>query len=356
MSDEIRKDGVAPEGESQASGGAPSHDPGTTELPHREEVMPKDHEVYTPQGGGAGTGSGPIQEVAAVGEKPARLPSKDGDAVTLPQVGPEVATAEALGLAEDTAGGAGPASGPVSGPVPGSAGVPGRPEVSSFRLLMTLGVAGAIAGALLVFVFLWSEPLIQAENARILREAVTEVLKGPSNFESVFLHEGELITQVPEGVDTLNLDKVFLGYDEAGNPMGFAVEADGFGFQDIIRVIFGYDAETGQVLGMKVLSQKETPGLGNKIEEAEFVSEFDGVDTPLEGVKPDRNTGDSHQVDMITGVTISSKAVIRIINDRLAGTVPLPDGPITLGDLLAAYEPDGAGSAGASPEGQEEGR
>ena len=76
--------------------------------------------------------------------------------------------------------------------------------------------------------------------------------------------------------------------------------------------------EAGQVLGMKVLTQKETPGLGNKIEEMPFVGEFNGVEAPIEGVKPDRNTGDPHQVDMITGVTISSKAVIKIINERLA--------------------------------------
>jgi len=342
MSDEIRKDGVAPGGESQLSGGAPGHDPGNTELPHREEVMPKDHEVYTPQGGGSGTGSGPIQEVAAVGGQPGPSPSRGSDVVTLPQVGPEVATAEALGLGEDGDGGAGPGSGPVSG----SAGVPERPEVSSFRLLMTLGVAGAIAGALLVFVFLWSDPLIKAYEARVLQEAVTEVLKSPDHFESVFIVDGELTTQVPAGVDTLGLDKVFLGYDAAGNPVGFAMTHERFGFQDLITVIFGYDAQARQVLGMKVLDHAETPGLGNKIEDQPFVGEFDGVDSPIEGVKPARNTGASNQVDMITGVTISSRAVVRIINERIA----------ELGDLLAAYEPSGDGPGGGTAGGGEEDR
>jgi len=317
MNDETRKDVVGPgqEGENK-------------DLPHREDVMPKDHEVYTPQGGGAGTGSGPIQEVAAVGDKAATTRAKAGRTVTLPQIGPEAATAEALGIGADGGG-------------PAAAGAPERPEVSSFRLLMTLGLAGAIAGALLVFVYLWSEPLIQAENARVLQEAVTEVLKGPDHFQSVFLLDGELTAQVPEGVDTLDLDKVFLGYDEGGSPVGFAMTNRGFGFQDIITVIFGYDAGAGRILGMKVLGHSETPGLGNKIEDQPFVGEFDGVDAPIEGVKPDRNTGDSHQVDMITGVTISSKAVIRIINERIA----------ELGDLLAAYEPSGGAPAGATPGG-----
>ena len=312
MSDEIRKGGEVT--------GQPED---MKDLPHREDVMPKDHETYTPQGGGAGTGSGPIREVAAVGGSSTSSKGKDSGVVTLPQVGPEIATAEALGL-----GGEGR----------GPEGAPERAEASSFRLLFTLGFAGAIAGALLVFVFLWSEPLIQAENARVLQEAVSEVLKGPDHFESVFLVEGDLTTQVPEGIDTLGLDKVFLGYDEGGNPVGFAMTHKGFGFQDLVTVIFGYDADARQVLGMKVLNQKETPGLGNKIEEMPFVGEFDGVDAPLEGVKPDRNTGASNQVDMITGVTISSKAVIRIINERIE----------EMADLLAAFEPSGGAPGGAT--------
>ncbi|NNM06163.1 MAG: FMN-binding protein [Gemmatimonadetes bacterium] len=306
MSEDIRKGGAPPgSGEDEAR-----------DLPDREEVMPKDHDLYTPQGGGSGTGAGPIREVAAVGDLRSDAASTGPRGVPLPLAGPEIATAEALGLTVEDGG------------VADGRGFPDRPEVSSFRLLMTLGLAGAVAGALLVFVFLWSDPLIKAEQARVLREAVTEVLKGPERFESVFVVDGELTTQIPAGVDTLDLDKVFLGYDASGSPVGFAMVHARFGFQDLVTVIFGYDPEARQVLGMKVLDHSETPGLGNKIEEMPFVGEFNGVDAPIEGVKPDRNTGAPNQVDMITSVTISSRAVIRTINERIE----------QLGDLLAAYE------------------
>ena len=337
MSDELRKDAGGPaEGEAN-----PGNGHATGPLPEPEDVMPKDHETYTPQGGGSGTGSGPIREVAAVGESPAPRVEKKSGAVALPQVGPEAATAEAMGLTGEAGAG-------------GSDEAQDRPEVSPFRLLMTLGFAGAVAGALLVFVFQWSEPLIQAYDAQVLQEAVTEVLKGPDRFESVFVVDGALTTQVPEGVDTMGLDKIYLGYDQAGNPVGYAMTHDGFGFQDLIRVIFGYDAEARQVLGMKVLGNAETPGLGNKIEDQPFVGEFDGVSAPIEGVKPDRNTGEPDQVDMITGVTISSKAVIRIINERID----------EMADLLAAFDPSGSASAssggtpsaGVTPGGGEENR
>lgn len=303
-----------------------------TETPTREEAQPRDDQLYTPQGGGSGTGSGPLKEVPAVEGAPKAGPKAD---LREDVARPGKVTLRQVGEAKVEKGEV------ETGPTPGE-GVPGEEEeVSSFRLLMTLGVAGALAGALLVFVFLWSQPRILAYEAMVLREAVTEVLKGPDHFESIFLYEDELMTAeaLPQEVDTLELDRVFLGYGSSGNPVGFALEAEGFGFQDIISLIFGYDPDTDQVLGMKVLGHLETPGLGDKIvKDTAFVAGFEGVRTPLQGVKPDRNTGEPNQVDMITGATISSQAIVDIINRRLA----------QFKDRLAAYEPTG----GEQEEGQ----
>jgi electron transport complex protein RnfG len=279
--------------------------------------------------------------VAVLGDKESVVSGSSGG-VTLPQVGPEVATAEALGRAPGE-----------EAEAPG--GVPERPEVSSFRLLMTLALAGAIAGALLVFVFQWSDPLIRAEQARVLQEAVTEVLQSPDRFEEVYVLGGEVMAQVPEGASGQPVDTVFLGYDEAGNTIGFAIAGDGFGFQDLIYVIFGYEPAAGELLGMKVLGHKETPGLGDKIvKDSAFVSEFRGLETRwsaedslfIRGASSTRSTGDPDEVEMITGVTISSKAVVKIINERIA----------ELGDLLAAYEPGGGEATGTAVGGREEGR
>jgi len=97
------------------------------------------------------------------------------------------------------------------------------------------------------------------------------------------------------------------------------------GFADIVRVIFGYDPATKQILGMRVIESKETPGLGDKIEkDSAFVRQFRGALTPLLGVKVGRRqAGDQHQVDMITGATISSRVVIRIISNAVARLGPV---------------------------------
>ncbi len=203
---------------------------------------------------------------------------------------------------------------------------PGSQEVPPWKLLSTLGTAGALAGLLIVFVFVGTEPAIKAHKAEVLRLAIQEVLKGPDNFDTLFVVEGALTEEAPAGVDLETLEQVYVGFDADGSQRGFAIASGEPGFQDVIRLIFGYDAANRSVLGMKVLESKETPGLGDKIEkDQDFVQQFDGVVTPLEGVNPRRATGDEHEIDMITGATISSRAVIRIINNALERLGPLID-------------------------------
>lgn len=200
------------------------------------------------------------------------------------------------------------------------------PEVKPSRLMATLALAGGAAGFLIVFVWSWTQPTIQAYKAEQLRLAVQQVLNGPERFDTLYVYDGGLVAMLPTGVDGRSLEQVFLGYDPNGERIGFAVAVGEPGFQDIVRLIFGYDRVGQRVLGMKVLESKETPGLGDKIEkDTSFVHQFHGATTPLLGVKPRDGTGDPHEIDMITGATISSRTVIRIINNAVERLGPLMD-------------------------------
>ncbi|MHC4940150.1 MAG: FMN-binding protein [Planctomycetota bacterium] len=181
----------------------------------------------------------------------------------------------------------------------------------SWRLVATLGTGGACAGLLLVLVFQATAPAIAAYKEKMLRLAVQEVLDEPHRTEALYRYEGKLVAKLPDGVDDRKLERVFVGFREDGEVAGFAMAAGEPGFQDIIRLIFGYDPRTKKTLGMKVLESKETPGLGDKIEKDEgFVAQFRGAGTPLVA-------NEEGGIDTITGATISSRAIIRIINNTL---------------------------------------
>ena len=117
---------------------------------------------------------------------------------------------------------------------------------------------------------------------------------------------------------------MFVGYDANGQTVGYAIIGAQPGFADVILLIFGYDPATKQLLGMKVLDNKETPGLGDKIvKDTAFVGAFRQAATPLRGVKFGAGKGGKEEIDMITGVTISSRTVINIINNKLKEVEPL---------------------------------
>ncbi|MDT8435796.1 MAG: FMN-binding protein [Gemmatimonadota bacterium] len=229
---------------------------------------------------------------------------------------------------------------------------PEPPAVSSGRLVATLTIAGALAGLVIVLAFAWANPRIQAHRAEALRAAIQDVLSAPAAVRTYYVTGSGLSKTPPPGADTITAEKVHLGLDAAGEPIGYAITGQEAGFQDVILVIFGYDPAAGEVLAMRVLESKETPGLGDKIiKDSAFVAEFRGVRAPLQGVKAGRSEGDPGEVDMITGATISSRTVIGIINHRIEALAPLledaPAGAETTVDAVSDRA-RGAGEEGGS--------
>ncbi len=202
---------------------------------------------------------------------------------------------------------------------------PAHVGVPAWRLILVLGMSSGLAGLLMVLVYTWTLPSIERQHAAETRAAIYEVLKDAKRFDTLLLYNNALVEKLPAGVDEKKVDHIYAGYDAAGQRAGFAIVSTAPGFQDDIQLIFGYDPTAQSVMGMKVLSSKETPGLGDKImKDRRFIDGFVGALAPIAGVKGGvDHGGDKHKVDMITGATISSRAVIRIINGAVEKDQPL---------------------------------
>jgi Na+-translocating ferredoxin:NAD+ oxidoreductase RnfG subunit len=105
-------------------------------------------------------------------------------------------------------------------------------QVAAWRLLVTLGIAGAASGALVVSVYRVTLPSIQRYAAAQEAEAVREVLKAPARWDTLYLVNGALVTAAPEGADRGELPRAYLGRDAAGRRTAVAVTAREPGFQE----------------------------------------------------------------------------------------------------------------------------
>ena len=222
----------------------------------------------------------------------------------------------------------------------GSQESPVQEEVSTFRLVATLAVAGAVAGLLIVLVNQHTKPIIDKYKAEQLQKAVYEVLPGVERYNTYYLVDNALSFALPEGAKESEYKRIYVGYDNSSQIKGVAISRGESGFQDVVQIIFGFDPATGNLLGMKVLDSKETPGLGDKIfKDQAFVDQFfAGPETPLVGVKAGAGKGKPNEIDTITGATISSKVVIDIINHGLEEWRPVIDQGIPPAPMDSAVE------------------
>jgi len=77
-------------------------------------------------------------------------------------------------------------------------------------------------------------------------------------------------------------------------------------------------SKNGQIIGLNIISHRETPGLGDKIErrKSDWLDQFNGL--ALENKEQKwRVKKDGGQFDALTGVTITPRAMVKAVNNAL---------------------------------------
>ncbi len=193
------------------------------------------------------------------------------------------------------------------------------PEAGPLRMMVTLGIAGLCSGIAVVGIFLVTKPRIERNRAEALEAAIFRVLEGAKTRVALVLREGELVRYEAEDGAIPKEEAIYAGYDESGALVGHAIPAEGAGFQDTIKLLYGYRAASARVVGIEVLESRETPGLGDKIiKDDHFVANFRDLAVEPEIVLTKTARSRENEVEAISGATISSRAVVRIINESNA--------------------------------------
>jgi electron transport complex protein RnfG len=187
-------------------------------------------------------------------------------------------------------------------------------------MLRAMVGVGIVCGLLIVTAYQATGPVIARNRAAALERAIFEVLPEARSSRTVELGDAG--------------ERVHAGYDEDGSLVGIAVEAEGMGYQDSIRLLYGYSLDRSAIIGIRVLESRETPGLGDKIEtDPVFLANFAALDVtlaasgselahPIELVKPGAKEH-PWQIDAITGATISSRAIADMLKRSASRWVPL---------------------------------
>lgn len=205
------------------------------------------------------------------------------------------------------------------------------PSTPSAAMLRTLGLVAALSGFLVVLAYQITLPLIE-ENKRIaIERALFKVVPGAVSRRDFLVNADGIVPA--DGAGAIAGTQIYAGYDSDGKLAGIALEAAAQGYQDVIRALYGYDPACRCIRGIEVLKMAETPGIGDQIaRDPGFQANFQALDAslnaagdalahPIVPVKHGRKT-EAWQIDAISGATISSTAVARMLNDSAQAMLP----------------------------------
>lgn len=171
---------------------------------------------------------------------------------------------------------------------------------------MLVGGTALLASALLVIGNVSTKDAIALRHAEDIQMMLSEVV--PAEF-----YDNDLLQ------DKFELDGKAVFQARLKNQVSaVAFQVAEPGYSGTITIIMGVDKE-GKVLGVRVVSHTETPGLGDRIETARsnWVHSFEGKQLTDENDAQWAVKKDGGQFDQFTGATITPRAVVKAIKGGL---------------------------------------
>lgn len=180
----------------------------------------------------------------------------------------------------------------------------------------TLAAIAAICTTLVATTYHLTRERIAANEQAFLERKLAPVLSG-IEFEGS-ISESKRVIEAPHDLPGREDALIYRVYAD-GKPLAalFAVTAPD-GYAGPIRILLGIDVN-GVVTGLRILEHRETPGLGDKIEEtrSDWVYQFNGkslVDPKPEDWYIRRDGG---EFDQLSGASVTPRAVINAVRETL---------------------------------------
>ena len=174
-----------------------------------------------------------------------------------------------------------------------------------------LGGFALLSAALLIIGNLSTHAVIEKRLDEDLQSSLERVI--PASLYTNNLLDGPLQVADAQGRQV----QVYRGIKEH-QVTAVAFRIFGNGYAGEIELILGVDSD-GRILGVRVLSHAETPGLGDKIEDrkSDWILGFDGRSLENTTSTQWRVKKDGGDFDQFTGATITPRGVVKAIHQGL---------------------------------------
>lgn len=149
----------------------------------------------------------------------------------------------------------------------------------------------------------------QQQDAALLQKQ--NIFPEGKEFVGIVLSEAQI-----EDMDTLKfpVQEVSTAKNDSGDVIGYVFVTSSRGYAGNVVATTGIDTK-GQIIMVSATAADDTPGLGKRVEEKGFLSQFAGLDTKIP-TSVSAGTG-TQQIDGISGATISSKAATSAVNQAM---------------------------------------
>lgn len=183
-----------------------------------------------------------------------------------------------------------------------------KPKSNLLKLSVTLFLIAGIMALLVAFVNNVTEPVIKQRNDQQISDALKTVVPNAETFSVYKLDITSVKSSDGKDVAVEGAWRAYKGSEE----IGVCVKVAPQGYGGPIEMIVGVSSD-GKIIDAEIVSMSETSGIGTKIQDENFLSQFVGK---TKGITISSSSSEN-SVQVVSGATKSSKAYIRGMNAAL---------------------------------------
>lgn len=181
---------------------------------------------------------------------------------------------------------------------------------------LLLGLFAIVTTGLVILTFTVSEDRILEQERRVKEKALFQLI--PEQAMDNVLLEDTLPINARELLADGTSDLAYIARKD-GDVVGVILPLlSTEGYSGKIGLIVGINAD-GTLAGVRILSHRETPGLGDKVDlnKSDWLLDFDGKSLQQPTLENWKVKKDGGEFDQLTGATITPRAIVKAVKKAL---------------------------------------